>query len=291
MSTFPCWLNGEFIEATDLRIAVTDHGFTVGDGAFETIKVIAGKPFALTRHIQRLNHSLRGLRLKEVNPEILATAIGQVLSIPTDQPVGRLRVTVTSGMGPLGSDRSTGKQTIAIMTSGVTEWPDKARVCVVPWRRNEHSATAGLKTTSYAENVIALEAAHATAHAEAIFLDTTGRVSEGTGSNIFAVFADRIVTPSERTGLLAGITRNLLLEWAPRAGYHCYEDDFMLNDLTEANEVFITSSTRDIQKVSELSVLNASATNVTSITRYMQHNVANELRLLFKHKVAMDMNP
>lgn len=148
-----------------------------------------------------------------------------------------------------------------------------------------------MKTTSYAENVIALEAAHATAHTEAIFLDTTGRVSEGTGSNIFAVFADRIVTPTAKTGLLSGITRDLLLEWAPRAGYHCYEDDFKLNDLTEANEVFITSSTRDIQKVSEISVLNATATNVTSITRYMQHNVANELRLLFKHKVAMDINP
>ena len=291
MSSFPCWLNGEFIEPTDLRIAVTDHGFTVGDGAFETLKVINGQPFALTRHLERLNHSLRGLRLKEINTDELRIAIAQVLAIPTEEPIGRLRITVTSGVGPLGSDRSTSRQTVAILSSGINEWPDKARICVVPWRRNEFSATAGLKTTSYAENVIALEAAHATAHGEAIFLDTAGRVSEGTGSNIFAVFADRIVTPTRKTGLLAGITRDLLLEWAPRAGYQCYEDDFMLNELTEANEVFITSSTRDIQKVSELSVLNSSATNVTSITRYMQHNVANELRLLFKHKVAMNINP
>lgn len=291
MSNFPCWLNGHIIDSTIPAISIADHGFTVGDGAFETLKVINGVPFALNRHIVRLNNSLRGLRMKEVAPVTIQAAIQEVLSAPSDSPIGRMRITVTSGAGPLGSDRAANHQTIGILTSGVNQWSEQARVCVVPWRRNEFSATAGLKTTSYAENVVALEVAHATAHSEALFLDTSGRVSEGTGSNVFAVFGDRILTPSRSTGLLSGITRELLLEWGPRAGYQCLEDDFTLADLTNANEVFLTSSTRDIQKVNEVSVLDGSGTQVTSITRYMQHNVANELRLLFRHKVAMNMNP
>ena len=117
----------------------------------------------------------------------------------------------------------------------------------MPWPRNERGATAGLKTTSYAENVIALRAAHDAGADEALFVDTRGRVCEGTGSNVFYFVNGHLVTPSLATGCLAGVTRELVMELV----------DVMVADapvglLGGADEAFITSSTRDVLPVSHL---------------------------------------
>jgi branched-chain amino acid aminotransferase len=117
----------------------------------------------------------------------------------------------------------------------------------VPWPRNERSATSGLKTTSYAENVVALRAAHDAGADEALFVDTRGRLCEGTGSNLFYFVNNHLVTPSLATGCLAGVTRELVLELV----------DVMVADapiglLGGADEAFITSSTRDVLPVSHL---------------------------------------
>jgi branched-chain amino acid aminotransferase len=120
-------------------------------------------------------------------------------------------------------------------------------VAVVPWPRNERGALTGLKTTSYGENVKALAYAKEHGGAEAIFGDTHGRLSEGTGSNIFVVVDGRIVTPTLATGCLAGITRELVLEWTD-----VEETDLPLSALDTAEEIFITSSIRDVQGVSTL---------------------------------------
>ena len=88
----------------------------------------------------------------------------------------------------------------------------------MPWVRNERSATAGLKTTSYAENVVALDRAHAEGGSEALFANTRGELCEGTGSNVVVVVDDELVTPPLSSGCLAGITRELLLEWAADEG-------------------------------------------------------------------------
>jgi len=114
----------------------------------------------------------------------------------------------------------------------------------VPWTRNERAATAGLKTTSYADNVVAL--AHAKAHggSEAVLANTAGMLCEGTGSNVFVVLAGELVTPPLTSGCLAGVTRALVLEWTG-----AIERDVPLGALLEADEVFLTSSTRDVQAV------------------------------------------
>jgi len=119
----------------------------------------------------------------------------------------------------------------------------------VPWTRNERSATAGLKTTSYADNVVALAYAKARGAVEAVFANTRGELCECTGSNIFAVVDGTIVSPPVDSGLLEGITRALVLKWCREDGMPVEESAARLDILRTADEVFITSSTRDVLPV------------------------------------------
>ena len=123
-------------------------------------------------------------------------------------------------------------------------WPATAKTLVVPWTRNERSATAGLKTTSYAENVVALAHARRLDATEALFANSRGELCEGTGSNIFAVRGGLVLTPPLASGCLAGVTRALVLEWTDAV-----ERDLPLSILDEADELFLTSSTRDVMPV------------------------------------------
>ena len=124
-----------------------------------------------------------------------------------------------------------------------TVWEPETTAVTVPWPRNERSAVAGLKTTSYAENVVALAEARKVGATEAILPNTRGRLCEGTGTNVFVALGGRLLTPSLLSGCLAGITRELVLEALPSSD----EDDLPMEALAEADEVLLTSSTRDVQ--------------------------------------------
>ena len=120
----------------------------------------------------------------------------------------------------------------------------------MPWTRNERSATAGLKTTSYAENVVALAYAKERGGIEAIFANTRGELCEGTGTNVFVVVDGELLTPPLESGCLAGITRELTLEWCREEGLPVREQTLPLSVLQTADEVFLTSSTKDVLAVS-----------------------------------------
>jgi branched-chain amino acid aminotransferase len=119
----------------------------------------------------------------------------------------------------------------------------------VPWTRNERSSVAGAKTTSYAENVAALQAAHRQGASEALFGNSRGELCEGTGSNVFVVTGGEVLTPTLASGCLAGITRELLLEWAAKDGLPVFERELPLTVLDDAEAALLTSSTRDVQPV------------------------------------------
>ncbi|WP_405010434.1 aminotransferase class IV [Kitasatospora sp. NBC_01539] len=240
------WVNGNLVDDATAAVSVLDHGLTVGDGVFETVKSVDGRAFALTRHLDRLTRSARGLGLPDPDHDEARAACTAVLAA-NPMPLGRLRLTYTGGISPLGSERGDGRPTLVAALGTAARRPDTTAVLTVPWRRNEHSAVAGLKTTSYAENVVALAAAHRAGASEALFANTAGRLCEGTGSNVFVVLDGRLLTPRLESGCLAGITRQLVVDWSGAE-----EADLPLDALEHAEEVFLTSTLRDVQAVTRV---------------------------------------
>ncbi|MFJ6014292.1 aminotransferase class IV [Streptomyces sp. NPDC092952] len=237
------WVNGALRDAEDARVSVLDHGLTVGDGIFETVKTVDGRPFALTRHLDRLVRSARGLGLPEPDLDTVRRACAEVVEA-NPMPLGRLRITCTGGLSPLGSDRGALGPTLVVAIGEATRRPDTTAAVTVPWTRNERGALAGLKSTSYAENVVALARAREHGASEALFANTAGRLCEGTGSNVFVVLDGQLHTPPLASGCLAGITRELVVEWTG-----AQETDLPLDALERAEEIFLTSSLRDVQAV------------------------------------------
>ncbi|MFE5767532.1 aminotransferase class IV [Streptomyces sp. NPDC056485] len=237
------WLDGALRNADSAQVSVFDHGLTVGDGVFETVKAERGTAFALTRHVDRLTRSARGLGLADPDPDEVRRACAAVLEA-NPLPLARMRITYTGGVSPLGSDRGDRGPTLVVAVAEEVRRPGTTAVITVPWVRNERSAVAGLKTTSYAENVVALAAAHRAGASEALFANTVGRLCEGTGSNVFVVLDGELHTPPLASGCLAGITRALVLEWAGAK-----ETDLPFEALEQAEEIFLTSTLRDVQAV------------------------------------------
>jgi branched-chain amino acid aminotransferase len=247
MTTARLWADGALVDdPTTPVVRADDHGLVVGDGVFETVEVADGLAFALTRHLRRLRDSARGLGL-DIDEELVRRGVNAVLD---DAPArARLRITVTGGPSPYGSDRGDAGPTVLIATGPLPDWPPTTDVAVVPWVRNERSATAGLKTTSYADNVVALRYAHDRGAAEAIFANTRDEVCEGTGSNVFFEYDGAMVTPPLDSGCLAGITRELLVEWLRDDGVPVHELATPIAALYRAREAFITSTTRGVQPI------------------------------------------
>ncbi|QGG95830.1 aminotransferase class IV [Actinomarinicola tropica] len=240
------WLDGELVDADTARISPFDHGITVGDGVFETLKVVGGTPFAMRRHLERLERSATALGLACPDHALVREAAASVVAANGGGDA-RLRITLTGGPGPLGSNRGDGGPTLLLAVSDLPPSPPTTDVVTVDWVRNERGALTGLKTTSYAENVMALSVASAVGATEAIFANTVGNLCEGTGSNVFVVLDGRLVTPPLSAGPLAGITRDLVLEVTDAV-----EEDVPLAALAEAEEAFLTSSTRDVQAIAHV---------------------------------------
>jgi branched-chain amino acid aminotransferase len=251
------WADGQIHKATDNIINPMSHGFTLGDGCFETIAVREGRPFALTRHLARLQYSLDRLGLGRVDPAYLTSGVRDVLAAGGGQ-LARLRITVAAGPGPLGLRRTPGALNVVVMGApGVT-----SRSCIavrVPWKRNERSPLTGVKTTSYAENVMMLLYAEERGADEAIMSNTHGHLCEGTGTNVFVERHGEVITPPLASGCLPGIARGLALEWGAAAGLPvrvAQPGEMEMGILDEVVQhqaaMVVTSVTRGVQPVSRL---------------------------------------
>ena len=238
------WVNGRLLDDPRAPVlTVSDHGLTVGDGVFEAVKVVDGVPFALSRHLVRMVRSAAGLGLPDLPTDDVRRGVRAVLAAE-HLPLGRLRITYTGGVAPLGSGRGDSPPTLVVVADTLKPAPAVTAVVTVPWPRNERGALAGLKTTSYAENVVALAHAAERGATEAVFANTVGNLCEGTGSNVFYVVGGELRTPTLAAGCLAGISRELLLEW-----HGGREVDEPVEVLRDADEIFLVSTTRDVQPV------------------------------------------
>jgi branched-chain amino acid aminotransferase len=243
------FVDGQLVRAGDATIAALDHAVTVGDGVFEATKVIHGQAWAMTRHLNRMERSVAALELPPIDRTLIRYAVDQVLTAnagllaPHSHCV--LRITYTAGTGPLGSgraDRLTPRLLVAVTHHDPP--PPTATAITVPWTRNETGALAGVKSTSYAENALALTRARRAGAHEAFFPNTVGHLCEGTRSNIFVGLGGRLVTPPLSDGPLAGVTRELVLEWTDAA-----EESLPMAALFEADAVFITSTGNDVTPI------------------------------------------
>jgi branched-chain amino acid aminotransferase len=238
------WMNGTLVPDDQARVPVTDHGLTTGDGVFEALKVTGGVPFALSRHLARLCASARGLGLPEPDVEQIRAGVAAVLAGAGHPDRARIRITVTAGESALGSQRTSQAPATIIQLGELHDAAPTCDVVTFPWPRNERGALAGVKTTSYAENVFALSYARQQGAAEAIFGNLAGNLCEGSGTNVFVVAGGRLVTPPLSAGCLAGVTRRLVIEWAGAV-----EEDLPLSALAGAGEAFLTGTTRDVQPI------------------------------------------
>jgi len=252
------WADGRLVGQGEAALSAVDHGITVGDGVFETCTVFDGRAFALTRHLRRLARSAQGLGLAAPDEQKVRDGVDAVLAEAVQAGGrfdGRLRITVTAGVGPLGSGRIEAPQTVVVAVQDSAMAPT-SRSARSPWPRNERSAVAGLKTTSYAENVVALADAVGKGGDESILPNTVGDLCEGTGSNVFVERDGELVTPTLDAGCLAGITRALVLEWAAEEGLPVREAKegelpfTVLDEVTQGKaQLALTSSGRNVQPV------------------------------------------
>jgi branched-chain amino acid aminotransferase len=243
------YLNGQIVDESAAGVALFDHGLTVGDGVFETIAVRRGTALAASRHLDRLARSAAGMMLPAPDLPALRQAVADTVAANPGIERGALRVTYTSGPGTVGSTRGGVGPTTIVTARELSPYPEVVDVVTVSWPRNERGALAGLKTTSYAENVMALAIAHGQGASEAVFANTVGHLCEGSGSNIFIVLGGRLVTPPLSSGCLAGITRGLILE---RLECDIDQRDLPIGALGEADEAFLTSALRDVQPIGRI---------------------------------------
>ncbi len=289
MSKTISYVNGRLLESDVAAISIFDHGFTVADGVFETLKIENGQTFALTRHLNRLAISCNGLGIKFPGLELLEQAVSQVSKHNQAIELGRMRITVTSGEGPLGSDRLTGEPTLVISVAQQVAWPATSEILLMPWIRNEKSPLVSYKTTSYAENVYALSIAKEHGFGEAIFLNSLGFLTEGTGSNVFLVKNQKVLTPSAHCGLLKGVTRDLVIEWASNQ-FEVIECEISQEEFLAADEVFITSTTRDVSPVSKIATLDNSS-RINNVRTIQVGPITQEIAKIFKAKSEQMSNP
>ena len=258
MSDAQAWVDGRLVPAGAAALAVTDRGFQLGDGVFETLRVRRGTPIELGLHLDRLRDGLRALEIPLAIPdEGLAEAIAAAVAAnaPDDAAV---RITVTRGASKGRGLLPAGWRDLA-PTVVVQAWPHHAppatlltaglRLVTSVQRRDPAHPLAGVKTTSRADHVLVkLEAARAGAD-DALVLAADGRVAEATTANVAAIVAgtagaDELVTPARSAGILAGTTRDWLLSpsGAPALGLSAREADLQPDDLLGAREVLLCSS-------------------------------------------------
>ena len=233
------WLDGDLVDGGAARVSCQDHGFLVGDGVFETLRVYAGEPFDLEEHLARLGESAATMGLG-LGPHDLARAARDVVEA-NDLDDARMRITVTSGGGPAGLARGDGPPTVLVVAVPLTPWPPTSTAIMSRVRRDEHSPLAGAKTISLAESVVALSEARAAGADEALLLNLAGEVCEATTANVFAVRAGVSAPPPLESGCLGGITREHVLALGG------VERALSPEDLRQADEAFLTSSTREVQ--------------------------------------------
>jgi branched-chain amino acid aminotransferase len=240
------WLNGGLVDEADARISPSDHGFLLGDGVFETLRTYDGRLVMLAEHLERLEAGARAMGIEAPDRTTLARGARELVAGWGGSDV-RVRITLTSGTGPAGLLRGDDSPTILISAIPLAPWPETATAVIAPWPHDEHNPLAGVKTTSRADTVLAMVYARQHDADEALFFNQAGNLCEATTANVFVVRRGKVETPPLSAGCLAGITRERVLRLCGVLGIASAETDLSRKEFGTEDEIFLTSSTREIQ--------------------------------------------
>lgn len=247
------FLNGEFLPLSEAHISPLDRGFLFGDGVYEVIPAYAGKLFRIEQHLDRLQNSLDGIRLtnpysKQEWTQILTELIGQ-----QEHNNHSIYLQVTRGADSKRDHsfpKDNIKPTIFIMSTELHSTPVATThdgVCAIT-QADDRWQHCDIKATTLLANILLRQQATDHGCAETLLI-RDNKVIEGAASNIFIIIDNVIKTPSKGQQLLPGITRDLILEIAAQHGMDTYEGDITVDELFSADEVWISSSTKEILPV------------------------------------------
>jgi branched-chain amino acid aminotransferase len=249
-------IDGLSLDEDRAFVSVFDRGFLYGDSVFETIRTYSGRPFALDEHLERLRWSAERVFIElPVDIDVLKAEVWRALKA-AGNPESVIRVMVTRGRGELGLDPALAERpTRVVIVAPLHTPPPEAYergVGVVTFRTQriaDATDAAGAKIANYLIAVLATREARRAGAVEALIVDNQGRVVEGTSSNVFAVVGSRLLTPPEELGILPGITRARVLEAARALGIPIELTALGVEQLIESDELFVSSSLREILPV------------------------------------------
>jgi branched-chain amino acid aminotransferase len=251
-------IDGALVKPEEARVSVFDRGFLYGDSVFEVLRTYGGVPFALGEHLARLRRS--GERVFIDMPVDEATFAREVEAAVrasgNEESESYVRIVVTRGSGPIGLDPELAGAPLRVVVVEPVSPPPRAAyvdgvaaITVRTRRIADDTAAAGAKLSNYLPNLLAVREAKARGAHEAIVVDAAGRVVEGASSNVFVVGGGRLATPPESAGILPGITRAHVIAAARTLAVPVEEREVKQDELYAADEVFITSSIRELLPV------------------------------------------
>jgi branched-chain amino acid aminotransferase len=250
------WINGVAYSPEAALVPVYDRGFLYGDSVFETLRTYGGRPFAVDEHMARLARSAERVFIPlPISASALAAEV-MAAARAAENVESYIRIMVTRGTGPLGLDPDTAEKPNRVVfieplvTPSVETYERGIAVILVrAARATDATSAAGAKVANYLVSLLALREARLRGAAEALIVDARGCVLEGTTSNVFVIRGGQLVTPPEHAGILAGITRGFLLSAAADLGIPVDVRDLAAGEVFEADEIFISSSIREVLAV------------------------------------------
>jgi branched-chain amino acid aminotransferase len=252
-------INGKVCTPDEARISVYDRGFLYGDSIFETVRTYDGKAFALGDHLERLARSAERLFIElPISLPAIAAEVEQGIAQAQNKE-SSARIMITRGTGPLGLDPALAQHPNRIILIEPFEPPPPeayrdgtGAITFRTVRSTDDTPAAGAKVANYLTSVLAIREARKQGASEAFIIDGRGRVLEGTTSNVFLVKDGSLVTAPEESGILSGITRAYLLRAAQRLGIPVSIRDIREEELAGADELFISSTLREVLPVVRL---------------------------------------
>jgi branched-chain amino acid aminotransferase len=251
-----CWVNGLPADPDAPALSVSDRGFTLADGCFETMRAYRGVIFCLDAHMQRLSVTAARLGIP-VPPHLEQTVAAATRALRAARADASVRLTMSRGIGAGVAAPSGVVPTTVLLIGRLPPVPATLATTgltarIASGRRNEYALSAGLKTLSYTDTVLALAEARDHGAGDALFLDTAGHLCEGSSSNLFLVAGGIVRTPPRSCGILPGITRQTVLGILGSLGIAAGETPIPPVELDAADEVFLTSSLREIAPVTRV---------------------------------------